>query len=434
VFQAPLGTDQNAFHRIIVNHRVVITGIGAITCIGSGKDGLWQGILRGESGIRRITRFDASAFSSRVAGEVTDFDPLTHFEARRIKRLDRFAQFSLVAAKMAIEDAGRSSLLNSQPPHADIGVCTGTALGGVALAEHQHELFLRQGLRAVNPALAFLVFGGSGGSHIAIEFGLTGPGNTNSNSCASGIIALGEAYHHIRAGRASAMVAGAAEAPLAPLSFGAFDVLRAMSSRNEEPARACRSFDADRDGFVMGEGAAMLVLEDLEHARARGAYVYAEMLGYACNNDAYHMLAPRPDASVAARCMREAVADAQLSLDAVDYINAHATGTPLGDRAEVLAVKEVFGNRARQIPISSTKPFHAHPLGASGAIEAAICCLAIEHEYLPPTLNLDRPDPECDLDCIPRVGRTARVDTIMSNSFGFGGINASIVLSRCEHV
>ena len=417
-----------------MNHRVVITGIGAITCIGSGADGLWQGILRGQSGIRRISRFDASACRSQVAGEVADFDPLAHFEARRVKRLDRFAQFSLAAAKMAIEDAGRHSLLTERPPYAHIGVCTGTALGGVALAEHQHELFLRQGIREVNPALAFLVFGGSGGSHIAIEFGLTGPGNTNSNSCASGTIALGEAFRHIRAGRASAMVAGAAEAPLAPLSFGAFDVLHAMSTRNDEPQRACRSFDADRDGFVMGEGAAMLVLENLEHARAREAHAYAEVVGYACNNDAYHMLAPRPDASVAARCMREALVDAQLGPDAVDYINAHATGTSLGDRAEVLAVKQVFGDRARQIPISSTKPFHAHPLGASGAIEASICCLTLEHEFVPPTLNLDLADAECDLDCIPRVGRKARVDTIMSNSFGFGGINASIVLRRLEHV
>jgi 3-oxoacyl-[acyl-carrier-protein] synthase II len=411
-----------------VNRRVAITGIGAITCIGSGKDGLWQGILRGESGVRRITRFDASAFSSQIAGEVTDFDPLAYFEARRVKRLDRFAQFSLVAAKMAIEDAGRNSLLGAKPPHAHIGVCTGTALGGVALAEHQHELFLRQGMRAVNPSLAFLVFGGSGGSHIAIEFGLAGPGSTNSNSCASGTIALGEAFRHVRAGRATVMIGGAAEAPLSPLTFGAFDVLHAMS------AHACRSFDADRDGFVMGEGAAMLVFEELEHARARGAHVYAEILGFACNNDAYHMLAPRPDASVAARCMREALADARISPDAIDYINAHATGTSLGDSAEVLAVKQVFDERAGRIPISSTKPFHAHPLGASGAIEAAICCLALEHEYLPPTLNLDQLDPECDLDCIPFVGRKARVDTIMSNSFGFGGINASIVLGRCECV
>jgi 3-oxoacyl-[acyl-carrier-protein] synthase II len=415
-----------------VNRRVAITGIGAITCIGSGKDGLWDGILRGESGVRRITRFDATAFSSQIAGEVTDFDPLAHFEARRVKRLDRFAQFSLVAAKMAIEDAGRNSLLNGRSPHAQIGVCTGTALGGVALAEHQHELFLRQGVRAINPALAFLVFGGSGGSHIAIEFGLTGPGNTNSNSCASGTIALGEAYRHVREGRASAIVSGAAEAPLAPLSFSAFDVLHAMSKRNNEPASACRSFDADRDGFVMGEGAAMLVLEELDHARARGVHIYAEVLGYACNNDAYHMLAPRPDASVAARCMFEALADAKLDPDTVDYINAHATGTPLGDSAEVRAVMQVFGERAQQIPISSTKPFHGHPLGASGAIEAAICCLAIEREYLPPTLNLDRPDPACELDCIPRIGRKARVDIIMSNSFGFGGINASLVLGRCE--
>jgi 3-oxoacyl-[acyl-carrier-protein] synthase II len=394
-------------------NRHVITGLGAITCLGNGKEGLWQSIRRGESGIRPLTRFDASAFDSRIAGEVSDFDPLDFFPARRVKRLDRFAQFSLVAAKMALDDAGLE-------PFPAMGVCTGTALGGVALAEHQHELYLRQGLRAVNPALAFLVFGGSGGSHIAIEFGLTGPGNTNSNSCASGAIAIGDAFRYLRVGQAQAMVAGAAEAPLAPLSFGAFDILHALSTRG------CRSFDVERDGFVMGEGAAMLVMETLDHARQRGAHVYAEVLGYACNNDAYHMLAPRPDASVAARCIRDALADARLSPDAIGYINAHATGTPLGDKAEASAIRQVFGTR--QIPVSSTKPFHAHALGASGAIEAAICCLAIEREYLPATLNLETPDN--DLDCIAKVGREARVDYVLSNSFGFGGINASLVFAR----
>jgi 3-oxoacyl-[acyl-carrier-protein] synthase II len=361
--------------------RVVVTGLGAITAIGTGKDGLWAGIRRGASGIRRITHFDASAFDSQSAGEVNDFDPLAHFPARRVKRLDRFAQFSLVAAKMALDDAGLK-------PSPEMGVCTGTALGGVALAEHQHELFMRQGLRAVNPALALLVFGGSGGSHIAMEFGCTGPGNTNSNSCASGAIALGEAFRLIQSGRAAAMMAGAAEAPLAPLTFGAFDVLRATSRT------ACRPFDAARDGFVMGEGAAILVLEELNHARSRGVHIYAEITGYACNNDGYDMIQPRPDGSCAARCIRDALADAKTSTDEIDYINAHATGTPLGDKAETLAIKRVFGERACRIPVSSTKPFHAHPLGASGAIEAAICCLTIEHDYLPPTLNLTTPDPD----------------------------------------
>jgi 3-oxoacyl-[acyl-carrier-protein] synthase II len=276
------------------------------------------------------------------------------------------------------------------------------------------------------------VFGGSGGSHIAIEFGFTGPGDTNSNSCGSGAIALGEAYRLIQEGRAVAMVAGAAEAPLAPLTFGAFDVLHAMSKGNGDPARACRPFDLNRDGFVMGEGAAMLIIEELEHARRRNASIYAEIVGYACNNDAYHMLAPRPDGSCAARCIQDALADAGLAPDRVDYINAHATGTPLGDKAEALAIKHVFGKHARRIPVSSTKPFHAHPLGASGAIEAAVCCLALVHDYLPPTLNLDTLDPDCNLDCIPNVGRPARVKHILSNSFGFGGINASLVFRRYE--
>jgi 3-oxoacyl-[acyl-carrier-protein] synthase II len=417
-----------------MSQRVVVTGIGAITAIGSGQDGLWRGILQSESGIRSITHFDPSLFDSQIAGEVADFDPLAHFPARRVKRLDRFAQLALVAAKMALDDSNECGrpLFTECPPHPQVGVCTGTALGGVALAEHQHELFMRQGIRAVNPALAFLVFGGSGGSHVAIEFGLTGPGHTNSNSCGSGAIALGEAFRLIRGGQALAMVAGAAEAPLAPLTFGAFDVLHALSRNNADPAGACRPFDATRDGFVMGEGAAMFILEERHHALLRGAHIYAEILGYASNNDAYHMLAPRPDASCAARCIRNALADARVSPADIDYINAHATGTPLGDAAETLAIKQVFGERAHRIPVSSTKPFHAHALGASGAIEMAICALALEHDYLPPTLNLKQPDPECDLDYIPNEGRQARVNHILSNSFGFGGINASIVVGRHE--
>lgn len=417
-----------------MNRRVVITGLGAITAIGTGQTELWQGIRRGQSGIGRITRFDASQFHSQIAGEVTGFDPLAHFEARQLKRLDRFAQFALVAAKMALEDAETvgGKLRKGPPPFPEIGVCTGTALGGVACAEYQHEIFLRQGIRAVNPSVAFLVFGGSGGSHIAMEFELTGPGNTNSNSCASGTIAIGEAFRVIREGRAAVMLAGGIEAPLAPLTFGSFDHIRALSASNDTPASACRPFDATRNGFVMGEGAAILVLEELEHARVRGAHIYAEVLGYACNNDGYDMMQPRPDASCAARCIHDALTEAQLAPEHIDYINAHATGTPLGDTAETLAIKQVFGKRAHRIPVSSTKPFHAHPLGASGAIEAAICCLALAHDYLPPTLNLVNSDPDCDLDYIPNAGRPMHANCILSNSFGFGGINASLVLRRHE--
>jgi 3-oxoacyl-[acyl-carrier-protein] synthase II len=429
-----------------VRRRVVITGLGVITAVGAGKEAFWDAIRAGRSGIRPLTRFDGSALRSRIAGEVGDFDPQAHFPARRLKRLDRFAQFSLVAAKLALEDAaGESSageppveltrrLFGGSAPRAWVGVCTGSALGGVSLAEHQHELFLRDGLRTVNPSLAFLVFGGSGSSHIAIEFGLSGPGHANSNSCASGAIALGEAYRIVRDGRAAGMIAGAAEAPLAPLSFGAFDLLRAMSARNDTPERACRPFDAGRDGFVMGEGAAMFLLEDLEHAQARGARVYAEILGYACNNDAHHMLAPRPDGSCAAHCMQAALDAAGASPGRVGYINAHATGTPLGDAAETRAIRTVFGGRARELPVSSTKPFHAHPLGASGAIEVAVCCLALEREFLPPTLNLEARDADCELAHVLAPGRAARVDCILSNSFGFGGINACLVLGRYEAV
>ena len=291
---------------------------------------------------------------------------------------------------------------------------------------------MRQGIRAVNPALAFLVFGGSGGSHVAIELGFTGPGNTNSNSCASGTIAVGEAFRHIQQGRAMAMVAGAAEAPLAPLTFGAFDVLHAMSKSNDDPARACRPFDAARDGFVMGEGAAMFILEERGHALARGAHIFAEILGYAYNNDARHMLAPRPDGSCAARCIRDTIGGRAnfpgTSITSMPMPPAHRWAMPRRHWPS----NKFLAHAPDKFPFSSTKPFYAHPLGASGAIEIAICCLALEHDYLPPTLNLTQADPECDLDCIPNTGRNVRVNCVLSNSFGFGGINASIILARHE--
>jgi 3-oxoacyl-[acyl-carrier-protein] synthase II len=413
-----------------MNRRVVITGIGALTCIGAGKNELWDGVFSGKSGIRNITRFDASQFSSQIAGQIDDFNPLDHFDGKRLKRLDRFAQFSLVASKMALDDAKFPS--DPKNPNAEVGVCLGTALGGVSCAETQHEIFLRDGMRAVNPAVAILVFGGSGSCHVAMEHGFTGPVNTNSNSCASGTIAVGDAFRLIRGGFARAMIAGAVETPLYPLSFGAFSIIRAMSTRNDFPPKACRPFDAERDGFVMAEGAAVFVVEELEHARARGAKIYAEILGYGLSNDAFSMIAPRPDATTAATCIENALANAQISREKIDYINAHATGTPLGDKAETLAIRKIFGARARKIPTSSTKPMHGHALGASGAIEIAICCGVFERDFLPPTLNYENPDPDCELDCVPNVVRTARVNTILKNSFGFGGINAALVLSRCD--
>jgi 3-oxoacyl-[acyl-carrier-protein] synthase II len=306
----------------------------------------------------------------------------------------------------------------------------GSALGGVAFAEAQVGEYLKAGVRGLDPSLALAVFPGAASCNIAIEFGYTGPNATNAMSCASGTIAVGEAFHTIQAGRADVMLAGGAEAPLAPLTYAAFSVIRAMSTRNDDPATASRPFDEARDGFVMGEGAAVLVLEARDRAVARGARIYAEVVGYGTTSDAYHMTAPRPDARQAARAMQLALADGGVHPDDVGYINAHGSSTPLNDPTETRAIKHVFGEHARRLTISGTKGYYGHALGASGAIEAAICALALARDWLPPTINLRRPDPACDLDCLPGEGRAATPEVVLSNSFGFGGINASLVLRR----
>jgi 3-oxoacyl-[acyl-carrier-protein] synthase II len=408
--------------------RVVITGIGAITPLGSGKLGLWQGVLSGQSAVRRIDRFNTDGYRSQVAAQVDDFDPLDHLPAQRARRLDRYSQFAIAAAQQAILDSG---LCLSSRESEVTGVYMGSALGGLSFAEEQHAAFVTGNLRAVNPILALTVFGSAASCNIAMEMGLHGQNQTNANSCASGAVAIGEAYRLIKSGGADVMLAGGAEAPLAPLVFGAFDIIRAMSSNsNAEPQSASRPFDAMRDGFVMAEGSAVLVLEGYEHAQARGADIYAEIIGYATTTDAYHMTAPRPDGAQAARAMREALAHAHLQPHDIDYISAHGSSTPLNDKTETLAIKQVFGEDAYKVGISSTKAMHGHALGATGAIELAISCLAMQNDYLPPTLNLHHPDNECDLDYIPHAGRPLRVNTILSNSFGFGGINASLILGR----
>jgi 3-oxoacyl-[acyl-carrier-protein] synthase II len=409
--------------------RVVITGIGSVTPIGLTAAELYEGMRRARSAVGRITRFDPSPFRSQVAAEVPNFDPLAYMDAKRARRLDRFAQFAVAAARQAVDDAG----LHLEDEDRDrCGCFIGAALGGGAFAEEQHQIFLTEGIKKVRPTLALAVFSGSASCNIAIEFGLTGPTSANSDSCSSGAIAIGEAMSWIRAGQTDLMLAGGVECPLSPLIFGAFDVIRAMSTRNDEPGRACRPFAKDRDGFVMAEGAAVLVLERLDHAVRRHAPIYAEILGYGTTNDAYHMTAPLPTGAQAARAMRLALADAGLTVERIGYINAHGSSTPLNDTVETKAIKSVFGEHAYRVPISGTKAMHGHSLGASGAIEAAISLLTLRHNYLPPTINLDVRDPECDLDYIPHEGREARVDYILSNSFGFGGINASLAFGRYQ--
>ena len=408
---------------------VVVTGIGAITPIGITGQGMWDGLRAQRSAVRPVSRFDSSRFRSHNAAEVNEFIPADFLEQKKAKRLDRFAQFSVVAARMALEDA---AIDPAREDRERIGCMMGTALGGVAYAEEQLGVFLGQGLRAVDPLLALSVFGGAASCNIAIELGVQGPNSTNAMSCASGTIAIGDGFRQIRDGYADVMVCGGAEAPLAPLCFGAFALIRAMSTRNEDPQHASRPFDRDRDGFVMGEGAAVLVLEERERAVARGARIYGSVLGFGMSSDAHHMTAPLPNGAQAARAMRRALDDAHVGAGEIDYVNAHGSSTPLNDTTETLALKRVFGDHAYRMQVSGTKGYYGHALGASGAIEAAICAQALANEWLPPTVNLAVPDEACDLDYIPREGRPSRVEHILSNSFGFGGINAALVMRRAD--
>ena len=407
--------------------RAVITGIGPITCIGHGRGAFWNAILAAQSGISRISSFDPRPFQVRCAGEIQHWNPEEFFTPQRLKRLDRYAQFSVASAKLALDDA-RIEYSRQQPQHR-IGVSFGTALGGVCKAEDQHLRYLKKGARGVNPMLAIQVFGGSAHSNIAIEFGFRGVGTTNSNSCASGTVSIGEALRYIRDDFADVIVAGGAEAPLTALTIGAFDIIKTMS-RCDDPGVASRPFDRLRDGFVMGEGAASLIVEEVEHARARGAKIYAEVLGYSLNNDAFHMTAPLPSGESCIRTMRDALRDAELTPEQIDYINAHASSTQLNDSTETLSIKEVFGEHARRIPVSGTKGYTAHALGATGAMEVAICALALDREWIPPTINYQNPDPACDLDVVPNHGREAELNHVMTNSFGFGGINACVILGK----
>jgi 3-oxoacyl-[acyl-carrier-protein] synthase II len=413
-----------------MSSRVVITGLGALTCAGHGRKGLWEGLQREESGIRFITRFDSSHYDARCAGEINDFDPAQHFPPHKLKRIDRYAQFALVLTQQALDDAGLN--LSPENPRTDVGVSFGTALGGITTAELTHEKFIREGNRAIPAALALQVFGGSAHSNISIAYGVRGYSTTNSNSCASGTVAVGEAFRIIREGRAQIMIAGAAEAPLAPLTYGAFDTIKSMAKETKDATRACRPFDATRTGFVMAEGGGSLILESLEHARARGAHIYAEVLGYTLNNDAYHMSSSLPEGESALASMQATLDEAGLRPDQIDYINAHASSTPMNDGTEAKAVTKFFGKKTPAI--SGTKPYYGHALGASGAIEAAICCLAMEHGYIPPTLNCHEPCEEITpgFDLVRLKGRSQPLKYILSNSFGFGGINASLVFGKVE--
>jgi 3-oxoacyl-[acyl-carrier-protein] synthase II len=415
--------------------RVWITGIGVISPIGTGRDAFWAGVRRGESPVRRIDRFDPSPFRSQVAAQIDDFEPLDHMDARTARQLDRFSQFGLAAGRMALADAGldegQGGGAEARGPEPErFGVYLGSALGGIAYAEGQHERFIERGIRSVAPNLALAVFGGAAPANIGIALGLRGPILSTANSCASGAVALGEALRAIRDGTVDAAIAGGAEVPLSPLAFGAFDIIRALSSgSNATPGSAARPFDADRDGFVMGEGAGLLVLEAEEIARRRGATPYAELMGYGSTSDAHHMVQPRADGREAARAVTIALADAGVAAAEVDYVNAHASSTPLGDVAEARALALALDGRSRDVPVSGTKALYGHPLGASSALETAICCMAMREGWAPGTANLVTIDPAVAglLPGLLREGRDGRYDRILSTSFGFGGLNAALV-------
>jgi 3-oxoacyl-[acyl-carrier-protein] synthase II len=409
--------------------RVVITGIGCVTPIGTGVEALWDGLRRRESAVRTIDRFDPSPFRTHIAAQVNGFDPADYMDHNRVRRTERYAQFSIASARLALEDASLDPA-SVDPDRA--GVLLGSALGGVAYGENQFTSYVHKGVRGVDPMLALAVFNGASSCNVAIEFGFTGPNSTNGMSCASGAIAVGDAWRSIRLGESDVVLAGGVETPLAPLCFGAFAIIRAMSTRNDDPATASRPFDAGRDGFVMGEGAAILVMEELEHAKARGARIYAEVLGYGTSNDAHHMTAPRPDGTQAARAMRAALSTAGLRPEDIDVVNAHASSTPLNDSTESRIIRDVFGEHADALKVSGTKGYHAHCLGATGAIEAAISALTIQRGWVPPTLNLETPGDECDLPYVTGEGLEMPVRRIVSNSFGFGGINAALAFSAME--
>ncbi|MBI3945717.1 MAG: beta-ketoacyl-ACP synthase II [Armatimonadetes bacterium] len=405
--------------------RVVITGLGAITPLGNSVEAFWEGIVAGRSGAGPITRFDASKFTTRFACEVRDFDPGAFIEPRQVRHIDRFAQFAIAAAKAAVADAG---LAVTEANAERVGVLVGSGIGGIAAWEQQHAIYLERGPGRISPYFVPLMICDMASGHVSILLGARGPNTAVVTACATGTHAIGDAGEIIKRGDADVMIAGGTEAAITPMGVGGFCAARALSTRNDEPERASRPFDRERDGFVIGEGAGVVVLEAEECARARGARIYAELAGYAMTADAYHITQPAPNGEGATRAMALALKDAGVAPEEVGYINAHGTSTEQNDAAETAAIKRVFGEHARRLMVSSTKSMTGHLLGAAGGVEAVACALAIQRGVVPPTTNYEHPDPACDLDYVPNTAREARVGVAMSNSFGFGGHNACLVM------
>ncbi len=409
--------------------RVVITGVGVVSPIGTGTKPFWDGLMTGRSGVAPITRFDASAFDTKIAAEVHDFDPGAYMDKKDIRRTDRFAHFAYAAARMALEDAR----FTITPQNAgQVGVLIGSGIGGAETWENQHQTLLERGPDRVSPFLVPMMMINGAAGIVSILTGAKGANSAVSTACATGGNAVGDAMRIIQRGEAVAMMAGGSEAAITPLSVAGFCSMKAMSTRNDEPAKAVRPFDATRDGFVMGEGAGIVLLEDLEHALQREAHIYGEMVGYGLSGDAYHITQPDPEANGATRSMANALRDAGMDPGEIEYINAHGTSTVYNDRTETIAIKRVFGAHARKVAVSSTKSMTGHLLGAAGGVELIACALALQHQVLPPTINYEVPDPECDLDYIPNTPRQATVHAAMSNAFGFGGHNATLIVRRYD--
>lgn len=408
--------------------RVVVTGLGMVTPLGTGVDKTWKALCAGESGIRRITKFDPAEYDAQIAGEVTDFDPARFIEKKEIKKMDTFIHYAVGAAQLAVEDAG----LKVAPEEATkVGVYIGSGIGGLGSIEHYHDILKEKGPGRVSPFFIPMTIINLASGQVAIRIGAKGPNSCAVTACATGNHCIGDAYRLIQRGKADVMVAGGAEAAVTPLGVAGFASAKALSFRNDEPTKASRPFDKDRDGFVLGEGAGVVVLEELEHARRRGVKVYAEIIGYGMNSDAYHITAPPEEGEGAVRCMELALDDAGIGKDQIGYINAHGTST-MADAIETRAIKTVFGEQAYRIPVSSTKSMTGHLLGAAGGIEAIFSVLALFHGILPPTINLDNQDPACDLDYVPNTARPAAIKAALSNSFGFGGVNACLIFKRVD--
>ncbi len=408
--------------------RVVVTGLGLVTPLGTGVDKTWKALCAGESGIGRITRFDPIGYDAQIAGEVKDFDPAQFIEKKEIKKMDTFIHYAVGASQLAVDDAG----LKVSPEEATrVGVYIGSGIGGLGSIEHYHDVLKEKGPGRVSPFFIPMTIINLASGQVAIRVGAKGPNSCAVTACATGNHCIGDAYRLIQRNDADVMIAGGAEAAITPLGVAGFASAKALSFRNNEPTKASRPFDKDRDGFVLGEGAGVVVLEELEHARARGARIYAEVIGYAMNSDAYHITAPPEEGEGAVRCMEMAIKDAGVAKTDIGYINAHGTST-MADAIETKAIKHVFGEQAYRIPVSSTKSMTGHLLGAAGGIEAVFSILALHHGILPPTINLDQPDPACDLDYVPNKARPTKTQVALSNSFGFGGVNACLLFRRCD--